>query len=315
MIKRETFIQLIRIISMFSIIACHLVKNHIIGQFLTFGIYSFLFISGYLYCNKNIDKAGKWLVKQYKKITIPVFIYIIFLVVVYIVIKKQFNWYLIPIYLLNLQIFMNNMTGATHLWFLTVIFLCYILCLKKDLIKKMFNKKFMIIATFLITSCIAFLNESISSFIFMVFTFFLGMNYKEEESQKKYSIFKIIILCLFALIIKLVTHHYFDDTPFYNCIIYFIVHFSFSYSLFTTIRYLNTIFAFKDNKIIDYFDKISYYVYITHYAFIDGPISLINLTKLYYLNVLAIVIVSFLSAMCLKFLSDKFTIAINKIGW
>ena len=108
MIKRETFIQLIRIISMFSIIACHLVKNHIIGQFLTFGIYSFLFISGYLYCNKNIDKAGKWLVKQYKKITIPVFIYIIFLVVVYIVIKKQFNWYLIPIYLLNLQIIITH---------------------------------------------------------------------------------------------------------------------------------------------------------------------------------------------------------------
>ncbi len=311
--KKDLSIQIIRVVSMFSIILCHLVTNHVIGQFLTFGIYTFLFMSGYLYSEKNLGNKKMWLLKQYKKITIPVCIYLVFVIIVFLIQRMQFDWKKIFVYLFDIQYFTKGVLGMTHLWFVSVIMICYVLTLCKEYIKRLFWNPVFLAVLFLLICGVAFINEKICDLFFMIFTYFLGMSYKEKEKKIKYNIFLTGIICVLALSLKIVAHYFIDETPIYNSIIYFVVHLSLAYSLFTTVKYVCTKVKLKYNKVLDYLDNISYYVYITHYALIVGPISLISCTRYYYLNCFIIIILSFVIATLLKLLSDKLKLLLSRV--
>ena len=113
------------------------------------------------------------------------------------------------------------------------------------------------------------------------------------------------------IILKIVAHTYIDETPLYNSIIYFIVHLSLAFSFFTSIKHFTSKIRISKNKIIDFFDDISYYVFITHYSFIVGPVSLLNITNNYYINVLIIIVVSFVTAKILKIITDKINLFLS----
>ena len=302
---KNVSIQIIRILSMFLIIACHLVKSNIVAQFLTFGVYTFLFMSGYLYSQKKIQNKVSWIVKQYKKISIPVFVFLVFIILAHIILNIHFELKSLIVYVFNLQYFFKGILGATHLWFLSVIMICYFLTLEKETIKKIFDRKIYLFIILSIAICLAFFNSKLSNLLFMIITYFLGMRYRNTEDSKKYNFFVTLILCLFAILLKVLTHHFIDETPLYNSVIYFIVHLTLAYSFFTTIKYVSLKKNIRSNKLIDYFDEISYFVFITHYSFIVGPIDLTGLTSYYSINVLIILLLSFITATILKIITDK----------
>lgn len=68
--NKDYSISILRVIGMISIVLCHFfgwLKINALAQFLNYGVYLFLFISGYLYANKQIDNYKQWIVTRLKK--------------------------------------------------------------------------------------------------------------------------------------------------------------------------------------------------------------------------------------------------------
>lgn len=73
--NRDDSISFIRVISMLMIILTHLVAEvdsiHFLGQISSVAVYTFIFISGYLFGKKDIYNPFKWLLKRLSRIMIP----------------------------------------------------------------------------------------------------------------------------------------------------------------------------------------------------------------------------------------------------
>lgn len=106
------------------------------------------------------------------------------------------------------------------------------------------------------------------------------------------------------IVIKIETKLLFDGTPLYNSIIYSFIHFGISFCFFTTLRYYINKWDIKSNRIIDFFDKYSYYIYIVHYMFIVGPLCINKLTLALTPIIIIIIMCSVISAIVLKIGSD-----------
>ena len=71
-ISRNPVITLSRVLGMLFIVTCHIIKYYTfipmhesLGQFFNCGVDLFLFISGYLYGGKVVNRFGKWYFKRY----------------------------------------------------------------------------------------------------------------------------------------------------------------------------------------------------------------------------------------------------------
>ena len=85
-ITKNYSISILRVVGMFSIVFCHFFSwlgFSFLSQFLNFGVYLFLFISGFLYANKNIAEPRKWFLTRLKKILVPYYIFAIPIALLY----------------------------------------------------------------------------------------------------------------------------------------------------------------------------------------------------------------------------------------
>ena len=65
--------------------------------------------------------------------------------------------------------------------------------------------------------------------------------------------------------------------------------------------------------IVKWFDKQSYYIYITHHIFMLGPLSFAYMTGSIYMNIALIVALSIISSIFLKYISDKLVFQLKNI--
>lgn len=118
------------------------VLRHSISAFLSevfnVGTTLFLFISGFLYGEKKVGSYPKWFYRRIKRICIPMYIYMASVFVYRVIFvthtAEPFKYLL---YALNLQgicfVYLRfdyslfSVKGTDHLWFLTVIMMCYLL--------------------------------------------------------------------------------------------------------------------------------------------------------------------------------------------
>lgn len=136
-IKRDSTISIIRVLAMISIIAGHVFawENINTYQLLSIGVEIFLFVSGYLYAHKDIDSILAFLKERITKLLIPSWIMMCVLGIATWCIEGELESGTVLVYLLNLQgipfVFRGIKNGQLfqggQLWFLTVIFACYII--------------------------------------------------------------------------------------------------------------------------------------------------------------------------------------------
>lgn len=130
--EKNVSIQVIRICSMFAIILCHLVQelnNATIaktGQFFNVGVYIFLFLSGWLYGKKKISNAKEWILGRIRKVLLPMWMFMPFLFLMH-TLQGTMKWKYIPIFLMDAQYWFEGLIGGAHLWFVSIIFLCYLI--------------------------------------------------------------------------------------------------------------------------------------------------------------------------------------------
>lgn len=133
-LRKRNSITFFRVFAMILILLCHIVQEYdnlyiqMTAQIFNLGVPIFIIISGYLYGNKEInDKYTLWLIKRAKRILIPLYVFMFYLLIVNLIQHNNIqvkNWL---VYMFNIQGLQIYVHGAEHLWYLTIIMVCYLI--------------------------------------------------------------------------------------------------------------------------------------------------------------------------------------------
>lgn len=132
-----------------------------------------------------------------------------------------------------------------------------------------------------------------------IIAYFTGFYWNSENVNLKIFIFACISM-IFALFLRIFSMLIFDNTIFYNVLIVGCTHSLFGLSMFFIGFYI--VKQLKGNKffnIIKSFDFISYEIYLVHYMFICGPVSVL-FTNYSLINCFIVLVFSFISAFILN---------------
>lgn len=178
-------ISIMRILAMFSIIVCHLLQayNNRYCWLFNIGVWVFLAISGYLYGCKVIEDWGHWFKTRFKKLYIP---YILFLLACipfyYIFVPEKISVSQIIVHVVDLQgIVGNGIVGLSHLWFMSIIALCYL----ATPILQYLRRFSMVLYIFTILSLMNFLCLRLRLAYSRVFLFMRFVIYGGKQAGKK----------------------------------------------------------------------------------------------------------------------------------
>lgn len=309
--KKDVTIQFARVIAMFFIIACHIVQefdNSIINmtsQFFNIGVYMFLIISGYLYSNKKINKKTFYK-DRFLKILLPIYIFIIPVFIIQLI-NGTFLINKVFVYLFNLQGFFGGIQGANHLWFITAIWISYLLLPIFEYIKNSKNQKIQLLfnlCMILFSILMCFLFKSIGMIFICICTYAIGYFYFENVYKVNDSIFKNTFVIVVSFIIRIVAKSILDNSILYDLIIVGITQVIASIYIIKSVKIVVDKKILKTNKVLDLLEKYSYYIYITHYLFMKGNLSVMKLSNNMMINITFMLLLTICSSILLKCTCD-----------
>lgn len=123
------------------------------------------------------------------------------------------------------------------------------------------------------------------------------IGYYFRNKEKEITEVNAVAIIILSLIIRLVSMKYLDGTVMYDCLLVYLTHTALAIGLFSLSR---KIFDSKSRSSIDWFDDISYFVYITHYMFMVGPLRTMELTSNLLINTIITITLSFFAATLLQ---------------
>lgn len=317
--NKNNAVSIARVIGMLMIIACHLfswVGMTTLGQIFNVGVELFLIISGVLYARKDIGKPKQFIITRWVKLCVPMYLWVIALL--------PFEYYAnsftallsILVYAFNVQglefIFLRAslplLSGAGHLWFLTVIMICYLLLIpiKRLEYKACWNSRKSIYLSMgvLLVLSIALIFAGIQIGYFTCY--FLGYVIGKQEGRLKVSKFSLTtIAMIISMGLRIVGKIYMDNTVIYNNGIAVLTHIVLALWLYRLIQLLSekieTAFTrISSSKTWKCLEEYSFYIYITHYAFLVGPFNIERVNSNRVLQIVLFVIGTVISAWILK---------------
>ena len=251
--------------------------------------------------------------KRFKRIYIPYELFLVLLAVVYITMGLTFNVTNWLTCLLGVQGAVVGVLGADHTWFISVILLCYLITpIISRLWSKLanesnFKKTLLIITLFFGKAIFAFLPHSsfstiLSPLCFYSIAYFLGREFKGINIDLKTIIISLCIIFI-SFITRIATKFICDGTILYDRIIVGYTQIIASAALFVIFIWLfkNS----KPNKLVEFINSISFEIYLCHYMFVVGPVSLMHITHNLFINGLITTVVSIIIALFLHKASDK----------
>lgn len=115
-----------RLFAMCMIIACHFMQYYgsALAWWFNVGVQIFFCISGFLYGQKEIPDGFAFVARNFKKILLDYYVYILFCLIPYGILRPE----LLSVQtLLNLLLCNVTLSGIDHLWFIPYILLCYLM--------------------------------------------------------------------------------------------------------------------------------------------------------------------------------------------
>lgn len=326
-INKQNFITYFRVFAVACILLCHLVqanKNAYIqmtAQFFNVGVDIFIIISGFCFgLQRDIDSSKNWYKKRIKRIYLPYELFLIILAVIYLILGRTFkfeNWLSCIIGAQGANV---GVLGADHTWFITAILLCYIvtpLLQKMEVqIEKQNRSHLEIIVLLIIPIILSFIPMIVFHTIgtpicFYSIAYILGRKYKQGfRFKKKYLLFYLCGI-LIGVAERLVGKFIFDGTRIYECNIV-------SYTQILIAFCLMAVFSvfFNDIRIsgvINWIEKISFEIYLYHYMFIVGPVSLMKISNSWIMNSVCVVCVTAIIAYFMKQIEEMLMRKIKRL--
>jgi len=326
--KRDGVVSIVRVMGMFFIILCHLAAwldfPSVVSQLFNVGVPLFLFISGYLYGNKTISHYWSWIKSRFFKICIPSYLFIAFIMVYFSVfLNQKISFSCIAMYLFNLQglssLNLERLKEVEHLWFLTPLMFCYLMTIGIKALekKKVFSGRkvaAILIAASILVVLFGLMGIRIYYFSTYLFGYFTS-RYLKKMSLKTFVIFTATMILFMGL--RIGFKRIMDGTNFYDCVIVSFAHQVLAIWIFSVVYFANQVNSKLVSKIADSFlcgfiDKISYFVYITHYMFLEETFDIAKITNNLYLNLSLFFVLTFLSALLLQFICAKIMLLVNR---
>ena len=265
------------------------------------GVQLFLALSGWLYGNKNITDRGKWCKDKIYKLYVPYIVYVLSIFVVYRLFSiDTFTIKNLVIYIFDAQWILGYVNGLSHLWFMTAIALCYILT---PFLQYVRNKGYVSVSL-LFLSCIGVLN---------IFVFHLYMNVFSCLFMYVFSYLfvslpllskRVCVVCLvgiFSYLLYIIDWQVLlDYSNGVNKLFHILLAFL---CVVLPIGISNRSKMVKVPSFLSWFDRNSYYIYLTHHVFILGPLSLAFYTQHKVINIGIVIVLTLLSTFFLKLLT------------
>lgn len=212
---RNPAITLSRILGMIFIVLCHIIQyysfipmSESLGQFFNCGVYIFLFITGYLYGGKLIQNFRKWYLKRFLVVSLPAIIISVVFIILLLILGENISVSSIVAYSLDLEgllffnwklsVIFSEIPGLGHLWFTTIIMLCYLLIpLLQWISKRMKPSMWFLILYFLCGSIISILLSDIylSIVFYILCWFFCWENQYSQQSRISFSSYFFNYIC------------------------------------------------------------------------------------------------------------------------
>ena len=317
--ERNYSISFLRLISMVFIVSCHYCRyyGNEFEWWLNVGVQVFFCISGFLYGNKKIDDPVGFITKNFKKILVPYFVFLIPTIAVYFIFARESIGIMDTVRAL---LCCGTIDGIGHLWFVGYILLCYLVTpYLYWLFKKIEEHTFGYILAIFIT--LLALAQGISLALDSYFEFgrmapyftgyFLAFVIRKYGEKKFKTLSAIIwagaaiavgvrIYMRYFMGIKASWFGYFEQ---YSHVLLGITIFTLGYIFLKKM---------KNNKIFSISDEYSYHIYIVHQLLILSPFALMAVTTNMYLNWCITLGGIGILAIVLKFISDKVTKIISK---
>lgn len=292
-------ILVFRLIAITCIIFCHIATElgiASVAQLLDVGVQFFLFISGYLYAFREIEDPRDWLKKRYLRVTVPCLIYVAICFVLSLIFKWTFSPTSLVLYPLNAEGYyhvfefipqIQLITGTQHLWFITALFLCYLLMIavkkKEEWIQA--HRAVICVAAFLISILLTLFGFRAD----LIFVYYLGYfvaGVKNEQLGK--AIKGKEVIASFALMVIFVAGRLWmksycdrngDHLLYTNAVIPWtyiaITIFMFCLLMYLVPRIQKTVIGGKviRSRLFQRYNALSFYLYITHYVFLGTELS------------------------------------------
>lgn len=324
-------ISIIRLVSLLMIIACHIMQglNLWTAFWFNLGVQIFFFISGFLYGKKDIGNLKEWYKKKIVKILIPSSLLVLIVIIVdYLFLNITYNKTVVVGSLLGFQGFNGTIPMLSNTWFVSYILLCYLIT---PILEKLFdckgkNEKDLFLFLIKLTIFIQLLGifkitlvnvPWIMNYIFgYYFSRFYILNNKKQNKAYLLTFFMALVTLPISLIlqynpsmIKFIT-----VPDFYRYLFIDWNHVFVGISLFLILYLILSKFNFKNNYILAFSDKYSYFVYLTHQIFILDHFSVLFFKDSLILNIVLILILSVTSGLVLYYINQNLSKLVNKIS-
>ena len=287
---RDNRISFIRIFATLLIIICHIMQyyDYYLAWWFNVGVQIFLFLSGYLYGNKDkIEGITCWYFNRLKRILIDYYLFIFPGILFAILFNKNIT--------LTQIISLISFSGSggylafDHLWFISTILFCYFLT--PFFLYFLSEQKVLLLFIRLIIGLLII--EFICTFYFKHFTgawincYFMGIVYRKIKNQgSKNQLYLFDSLSVFLCCCCNILQIFFEMKNYNQLIpntlwIRFCAysHVLLGFSLFLIIYRICGVISEKLFSILKFSDKISYDIYLVHQFFILGDFSILNIEK------------------------------------
>ncbi len=304
-------ISLLRFFAMLFIVIYHSLQYYGIesGMWLDVGVPIFFCISGFLYGNKKITSPINFILKNFKKILIPYYCFLIPTIILYFIFHRD---YLSIKNVAGAFLTSGTIEGIGHLWFISYILFCYLITpLLQELADKMKKLKWymFLLVFFAITISLELITRSFDFyFVFLRwFSYLFGYFAAVFIQNYKYNIFKTLICILSCLAVLMNIVRFYGKYILHIDSKLFGFYLEYSHALLGISTVFMIMIIFKNinvNPFLNLSDKYSFYIYLVHQLFIMRPFTLLSLTDYTIINILLCISAIVLSSVILKYISE-----------
>ena len=329
-IKIYKEIVLLQLIGASMILACHFFQKENIaplGELFISGVPLFLFVSGFLSGLKN-GNYQKWLIKRAIRILIPFFLWVIpSMIILWIndhalISKGQVFFILTNMQGLNYIYWKSELyssvAGLGHLWFTTVIMVCYLLVpIFNKLVNMGFKNK-----TWIIIICIMILIvqpclTQIGIQSSYIITFFLGYLISKKGCViTNKLLINLSFLVFIVTLLRFILMRIIDGSNYYDRYFALISAATIGIWIFFIMFWISSkrpmlVQTISKNNWIAYLSNISFEIYIVHFWFLEGKWQIAKYISNVIFSDFIVVIITIIFASMLHFVSQKLVSLIN----
>lgn len=293
-LQQKNAITIVRVLSMLMIITCHILQGYNKPSAFLFniGVQIFFLLSGFLYGKIEITSIASFVKKRFVKVYIPFILVVLCCAVIYTIFNiADLSFRNVIPYLFNIQGFVGDkIDGLNHLWFLSVLMICYFITpIAQRLLK--YNSVLFIVLCILVGVVEFGFVQKMQSVAAWVMLYLLGMFWGKNENKWINIGLIIISLILSFVMLYFLKMEYLTDPHMvrYSIGLHCILALCIVSVLYCSLSKLEICMP----KWLQYCNDVSYEVYLIHHIVILGPLSLLFVTPIKAINIVLILMITF----------------------